>query len=142
MRGSSSSTIHNKLSSTSSYLFFILLINILFMQCDFWFKLFELRRYLMKFADTMAKQFKIIDEQQRQPPASAAQQPLLFTPAPLPLPLPSSSSSSTLPLSHQQHQLLMNGPDRFSLNHARHLSTRYLLSTAIFECESLNDVFS
>lgn len=138
MRGSSSSTIHNKLSSTSSYLFFILLINILFMQCDFWFKLFELRRYLMKFADTMAKQCQIIDEQ-RQPPA---QQPLSFTPAPPLLPLPSSSSSSSLPLSHQQHQLLMNGPDRFSLNHARHLSTRYSLSTAIFECESLNDVFS
>lgn len=45
VRGSASSAIRNSLSSFSIYLFATILINILFIQCSFWFRLFEWRRY-------------------------------------------------------------------------------------------------
>lgn len=45
VRGSASSAVQNSLSSFSIYLFVTILINILFIQCNFWFRLFEWRRY-------------------------------------------------------------------------------------------------
>lgn len=52
VRGSStSSTARNKLSSISVYLLIAILINIVFIQCNFWFKLFEWRRYVIALID-------------------------------------------------------------------------------------------
>lgn len=45
VRGSSSSSARNQLSSFSFYLLLTILINIIFIQCNFWCKLFEWRRY-------------------------------------------------------------------------------------------------
>lgn len=130
VRGSSSSSIHSKLSSASSYLFLVLLLNILFMQCDFWFKLFELRRYLAKLAGAMAKPFQSIDEQ-RQPLQSPAQQPPL-PPSPRALPLPAPPPPSPSSPTHRR-----TDANRFASGPA-HSSTRYTASGAtIFDANHL-----
>lgn len=70
VRGSASSSLRNRLSPISFYLFITILINILFMQCNFWFKLFEWRRYLLWIANAMANRMhEQHDEQQQLPHA-------------------------------------------------------------------------
>lgn len=66
MRGSStSSSARSKLSSISVYLLIAILINIVFIQCNFWFKLFEWRRYVSTLIEWM--QLEPEQEQQQQP---------------------------------------------------------------------------
>lgn len=56
VRGSSSSSARNQLSSFSFYLLLTILINIIFIQCNFWFKLFEWRRYAIDAIDLLMAQ--------------------------------------------------------------------------------------
>lgn len=64
VRGSSSSSARNKLSSISFYLLIAILINIIFIQCNFWFKLFEWRRYVTASFDWIAAQMQSIEQEQ------------------------------------------------------------------------------
>lgn len=77
MRGSStSSSARNKLSSISVYLLIAILINIVFIQCNFWFKLFEWRRYVIALIDWIVMQQPEQSEQQEQPQLQLQPQPL------------------------------------------------------------------
>lgn len=66
VRGSSSSSARNKLSSISFYLLLTILINIIFIQCNFWFKLFEWRRYVIETIDLIMSQMEASMQQQEQ----------------------------------------------------------------------------
>lgn len=78
VRGSStSSTARNKLSSISVYLLIAILINIVFIQCNFWFKLFEWRRYAIATIDWIVMRIQSMQaEQQEQQPQQQRPQPL------------------------------------------------------------------
>lgn len=66
VRGSSSSSARNKLSSISFYLLITILINIIFIQCNFWFKLFEWRRYVSETIDLIIIRLQASMQQQQQ----------------------------------------------------------------------------
>lgn len=70
MRGSStSSSARSKLSSISVYLLIAILINIVFIQCNFWFKLFEWRRYVSTLIEWIGMHWEPEQEQQPQLPS-------------------------------------------------------------------------
>lgn len=82
MRGSSSSSARNKLSSISFYLLITIFINIIFIQCNCWFKLFEWRRYVGDIIDLIVAKVDAIrpenDEEKTEGEESSQQQPSIL----------------------------------------------------------------
>ena len=96
MRGSSPpSSARNKLSSISVYLLIAILINIVFIQCNFWFKLFEWRRYVIALIDWIVMRMQSM-MQLEQPEQEQQQQPQQLQP---PQSLDQQHSMASLPTS-------------------------------------------
>ncbi|XP_031626355.1 uncharacterized protein LOC116342762 isoform X1 [Contarinia nasturtii] len=75
VRGSSSSSARNKLSSLSFYLLITIFINIIFIQCSFWFKLFEWRRYVGDMIDFIVVKLESIRQMEGEEEPPQQQQP-------------------------------------------------------------------